>query len=289
MKFLLIADNPSEWNYFFKTKEIWLFLIISCLILLILIPKNLLTKTLVNDSSPARLNYLQAFQALYPQDRVLTFEIIQQEIDLGLIEKAEQQLAILRKKGFAQDLFWEDYLILRYKAFHAKLNTKERILYLTQLRQMAQSMAEQPLSKKQLMSLAQDEVIIGKASEGLKIFMHLLRLNALTTQEEFIKGAKIAIQNNAHEEAALFYKKAYSVAMSQREKKSHALDAIKVLWAGNKVYTAVDFAAQIPNALLNDVESLLYLSRLAMAANRPDLAEKYAIRALILYAQKHHD
>mgnify|MGYP000290546726 CR=1 FL=1 len=294
MRFILIADDENLLTSFFPLWQVITFVGVVSLLLFFLFPQHLLEKTLgYTNPSPAVLNYLQAFKTKYPQNIQISLATIEQEINLGLIKRARENIALLRKNAATTDVLnqarWLDYLIVRYKAYHTKLNTSRRIMYLQQLRQMLVGLKDVPLKPEQLQILAVDSLNVAQATIALKIYNHLYEINALKTPEEFALGGNIAMQNNMHLDSAKFYRAAYERASNNLDKRKYALEVLKVLWAGNFVQEALSFAKELPDAVIDDRDTLAYLSRLALAANRADLAEKYALRALLINANRQHE
>ncbi|MDR3502842.1 MAG: hypothetical protein P4L79_09690 [Legionella sp.] len=294
MKFILIADEENANKLFFPIWEIMIFVVVVSFIFYLLFPRNLLQKTLETKvSAPVVLNYLRAWEQLEPENPELTFAVLQQEANLGLINEAQDKLALLKKQPGNSEaqtqIQWIEYLMLRYKTDHAKLNTKKRIAYLQALKQKTSALAQSPLSPDQLKTLALDSQGIAQSAVALKIFNRLKAMNELKTPEELAMGGTIAMGNNAHENSAEFYKTAYQLATNNLEKRKYALQVIKVLWAGNRLNEALSFAEQLPEAVINDRDFLLYISHLAVAANQPKVAEKYALKALLTNENKKHE
>ena len=294
MKFLLIADNENGDRFFFPLGEVILFVVFVSLLFYLLFPQNLLQKTLsYHEPSAAVLGYLQAFERLYPNEMALKFAVIEQEINLGLVKSASTRFAQINKQPLnilqKSQIAWLDYLILRYKAFKAKPTTQKRIDYLLKLRERINALANAPLEKRQLQTIAMDSLALAQPALSLKIYNSLLAKHELTSPEDFAMGGNIAMQNNAHLDSARFYKAAYAAAKTISEKRKYALDVLQVLWNGNKVDQALEFAKQLPKSITNDRDLLIYMARLAMAGNKPEVAEKYALKALLFNAHKNHE
>lgn len=292
MKFILFADEKEKEASFFPLWQVIIFVVVVTLILIVLFPRYLLEKTFAyNQPSDITLSYLKAFNGRYPQNTQLIFALIEQEIGMGNLKEAQINLSYLKNietspsADVLNQFRWLDFLMLRFKTYKSKINTPERIAYLRQLRQMSKSVADIPLNPPQLRSLAMDNLALGQASIALKIYNHLFDRNELTTPEELAEGGSIAMQNNAQRDSAKFYMAAYNKATTLPEKKQYALNAIKALWAGNFVQEGLSIGNELPESVISDREILLYLTRLALAANRPDIAQKFAVKAL-LFKQK---
>lgn len=295
MKFILIAEKEVS-KSFFPVWEVITFVMIVTLILIVLFPRNLLEKILANPQySVLTLCYLKGFKEIYPQNKLILISLIEKEIAAGELTDARKNVVLLNKleptpsPDTLLQLRWLDYLLLRYQTYQTKINTPKRITYLGQLRAVAKTLANAPLNYRQLSILAIDNIALDQADISLKIYNHLFDSAALTTPQELVTGAKIAMQNNAHRDSARFYWAAYQKAITLREKREYALDAIKVLWAGNDVNEALALANKLPDEVINTREILFYLSQLAMAANRPELAQKYALKALLTNSHIKHE
>ena len=289
MKFILIADDDEKRIRFFPLWEVLIYTIFVACILVLLFPRHLLHTVLLDEQpDTATLAYLKIFREYYPQNQQILFSIIEQDIGLGQIPQAEKELAMLKKNLTAPSvqtltqIRWMEYLLLRYHTFQTRINSPERISYLKKLRPAAMALADAPLNPYQLRLLAKDNIGIGQVNVALKIYDRLMAMHALTTPKELAEGGSIAMQNNAHRDAARFYWAAYNKSTTMPEKRQYALDTIKVLWAANLPQEGLMLAEQLPNDVINDREILLYLTRLAIAANRPDLAQKYALKVLLM-------
>ena len=288
MKFIFIADSKNSLTPFFPWWRAFTFVSVATLILLILFPKYLLIKTLrINQPSEVTLSYLQAFRQSHPQDSQLIQALVEQEIGLGQLKRAKQNMAYLKNSEkpltseIQNQLDWMDYLIVRYKINRTKMNTPKRISYLRQLRQMTAVLSDRPLKPQQLETIARDSLSIGQPLIALKIYNNLINENALETPEELAEGGNIAMQNNEQRDSAKFYWAAYNKSTEISGKTQYALKTIQALWAGNFVQKALLIAMKLPEPMINNRKTLLYLSRLAIAANRLDIAQNYALKSLI--------
>lgn len=296
MKFILIADEEGVPISFFPFWEVIIFVTVVTCLLIALYPRYLL-QTVLEDKQPTAVSigYLKAFQHMFPQDESILLTLIQQEITIGEPKAARNYFATLKEMELnpspeALNQFrWIDYLMLRFETYHSKKNTPRHAELMQKLRLMAKSLADVPLSAPELKTLAMDNLALNQAAVSLEIYQHLLDRNELFTPDEFAVGGSIAMQNNAHLSSAKFYMAAYNKAITTEEKRHYAVTVIKVLWEGNYVQQALSFATSLPEAVIDDRETLLYLTQLSMAADRPDLAQKYALKALLFEQSIKHE
>lgn len=295
MKFILIANDRSK-KSFFPLSEVLVFAVLILMILYFLYPKDLLQKVLAqNQSAAVTLSYLKAFKKEHQQNPQFMYTLIEQEIDLGQLAQAKldihyfETISIASHPEYQSQLHWLNYLLQRGKTLKTKMNTPKRIAYLHQLRDMIELLSKEPLKPQQFKALALDCLWLGKANTALSIYKNLMNTNQLTTAQDYAQGGDIAMQNNAQLDSSKFYWTAYQKAKTSKSQKLYALNAIKALWAGNYVKEAVALADQLPPSLINDRDALLYLSQLALAANQPEIAEKYALKALLLKPEAQHE
>lgn len=296
MKFILIADEEGVPIAFFPLWEVFCFVLIVIAVLVALFPRHLLDKVLASSKpSAVAIGYLQAFDKRYPQNSQIMLALIEQEAQLGDIGQAQDIITSIRKMKIAPapdvsaQLRWTDYLILRYKMYEARENRAKHAELLRQLRATASALAGESLSAEQLKILAMDNLAYNQAAVALAIYERLLAANKLTSPAELAEGGTIAMMNNDHRASEEFYLAAYHKAATVNDKRIYARDVIKVLWAGDYLQEAWSFAMSLPEPVLNDPDMLLYMARLAIAANHPDIAQKYALRALLFEHNGKHE
>jgi len=296
MKFILIADKEGAQISFFPLWEVICFVLIITAILVALFPRHLLKKVLAyNQPSAVSIGYLEGFEKRYPQNTQILMTLIQQEAQLGQITQAQNNVTYLKKMKIAPgpamsaQFRWTDYLILRFKYYHASNNKIKKDELLQQLRTTAKALASEPLTVEQLKTLAKDNLAYNQAAVSLEIIQELMDTNKLTTPEEFALGGNIAMQNNEQRASANFYMGAYNISVTMTDKRKYAREVIKVLWAGNFLHEALGFVDSLPDAVIDDRDLLLYIAQLAMAANHPEIAQKYALKALLYEHHGRHE
>ncbi len=296
MKFILIADDTQPVISFFSKTEFLGFIAVVLFAFFAFFPRHLLQVSLAeNTPSAVTLSYLQAFFKQYPQNKDILFALIEQEMGMGQLQEAKRHLMSLKETNSLvtpmtkAELSWLDYLMIRYEAYETKPNTESRINGLRQLREKAKSLLSVPLNPRQLTLLANDSLGIGKPEIALKIYQLLLGKNELTTPKELSEGASIAMQNNDEAMSAKFYWAAYQKSVNLSQRRHYAMKALQALWAGNQVKEALSIAQHLPKTIIADRKFLLFLSRLAIAANDALLAEKYALAALEFEPSDKHE
>jgi len=296
MKFILIADKEGVPISFFPFWEVVIFVLVITAILVALFPHHMLRKVLTyNQPSAVSVGYLQAYAKRYPKNTQVLLTLIQQEALLGKINEAQNNITSLKKMKNAQgsvllaQVNWSDYLILRFKYYQVRNNNIKRNELLQQLRATAKALASAHLTVEQMKTLANDNLAYNQAAVSLGIYEKLAASNKLTTSEEFAQAGNVAMQNNDQHASANFYKDAYDYSLNIADKRKYAKEVMKVLWEGNYLKEALDFAEKLPDVVIDDRDLLLYIAQLAMAANHPDIAQKYALKALLYKRSGKHE
>ncbi|QHB59459.1 tetratricopeptide repeat protein [Ralstonia solanacearum] len=96
------------------------------------------------------------------------------------------------------------------------------------------------------------------------------------------RSAEIALGVGNYRESAAANFAAQAAATSLDERRRYFISGLKALQAGGLLEDAMDEAERRVGPLIDDPETLRFLTRLAMACNRADLADRYARRLLHL-------
>ncbi|MBI2308271.1 MAG: tetratricopeptide repeat protein [Rhodocyclales bacterium] len=136
-----------------------------------------------------------------------------------------------------------------------------------------------------LAEIARKAITFGETGVGLQLFERLATRGSGRNYFWYADAARTALANSEYRAAAEFYLIARAQAVTQAEQRRYFIDAMRALRAGNRVDEALALAereiAAAPH-LADDAETLELLVRMARAARRPDLADKYARRLLRL-------
>lgn len=252
------------------------------LLLVVLYPEKTLLKLLENPevSSPAQQRYLEALVRLRHGDAELVIPLVRSYLAAGCTEKAAAALRYRQGTLFApqqkvlmglqyelrrQQLEW---LIVGEPGWdEASRNYLEQIELLRKAGATAGELSRYLADARRLGDAAtvqRLEAILGTHADG----------------ESAEVAAAVALGKGDYREAAALYFKALKTAA--RDRRRHLFIAgVGALQSGNLVQEALVAAEQhLTGELRQDRALLKYMTRLSLAANRPDRAQIYIRQAL---------
>lgn len=259
---------------------------VGLLLLVVLYPEKSLLKLLSAPevSSPAQQRYLEALVQLRNGDTELVIPLVRSYLDAGCTDKAARALGY--QQGSASREQTKAIAILRYQLRQQQLEfmltdepgwEEARQRYADQVELLRQAGA----SPRELGQYLVDASRLGD-QKTVKRIEQLLGTAAETGTDAASSEAvaRIALGKGDYRGAAATYFKAMQNAPSQDAKRTFFLSGLRTLQSGNLPHEALDAADRYLGGLKDDRQLLLYLTRLALAANRPDRAQRYIRQAL---------
>ena len=266
------------------------FALAMVVVLVLIFPRQSLQQRLQVANASGRadqltVEYLKVFLKTQPDNAVLRAELIKQMVGLGQFDEARRQLAILEQSPDAVakvEASWLQYRILQQEAFALKAGDPERERLVAGLRGALQRLMQYRLSNAQWLALSQDALALGDRDAAKLAFERLLADGAPIASEDAQRMARQSLGLGDYRSSAAFYLLAMHSAGSLQERREHFLDALRNLQAGGLNQEALEVAERDIGPLAQDRQTLLFLTRLAQAANRPDLAQRYVKQLLQL-------
>lgn len=123
---------------------------------------------------------------------------------------------------------------------------------------------------------------VGSNALALRIYEQLWNTTRSLPAAQCREAARLALAQGDYEAAAQWHLRARSQAKTLDDERRAFLDALRTLQSGNLYDEAFRIADETIGRLAYDRATLLYLTRLARAANRIELADRYARRLLEL-------
>jgi hypothetical protein len=239
-------------------------------------------------STPAQQSYLEILVKVRTSNVGLILSLARSYLAAALPDKAQSALEQL--KGKLSPLDTKKVLELTYEVRRQQLKflhtgdkrwpTAQR-QYSNQVDTLLRAGATPvELGRYQADALSAGDMATAQRLESL---LHKKQSNistaAVTKQNSGAKTAQDALAQGNYRAAAMINFQNMQKA-SHNEKRMFFLAAVRVLQSGNLLNEALSEAEIHLNGLANDRETLIYLSRLALASNRPQLAQRYIRRAL---------
>jgi len=268
------------------------------LMLVVLYPEKSLLKLLSNQevSSPAQRRYLEALIHLRSDDSALVMVLARSYLASKSPLQALETLDHLREPLPAD--IRKTSRRMRYDALRQRLLSlpagsseldRTRQLFASQIELMRQDGA----TMQELETYLADARRVGDNVSALKL-QSLLRPAAVATTPTGPQAApaistpeskaSAALARRDYRGAASIYFAAMQANRETRQRRRYFLSAVKTLQSGNLVVEALDAGEKYINGLAEDRETMLFMARLALTANRPDRSQVYIRRALSISA-----
>lgn len=257
------------------------------LLLVVLYPEKSLLKLLSSQevSSPAQRRYLEAVLRLRSDDSGLILVLARSYLASGtplaalkILDQLREPLrADLRKTSQRMR-----YQALRQHLLSLPADSSER----SRTRQQFASQIELLLegaSRPEIETYRADAVRVGDSASAQRLQALLKPVNAVAiaaAPSAPASGASAAIARGDYRGAAEFYFAAMQKSSGLRQRRHLFLSGVRALQSGNLMAEALAAGESRINGLTEDRETLLFMARLALTANRPDRSQIYIRRAL---------
>lgn len=234
---------------------------------------------------PLRIEYLRLWLRVRPEEHGLRMLLARQLAEIGDYAGARAELRALPRhtdpQAAARMALLE--LDIGLREAHALAHDdarRERLL--AELRAQLDAMTRTAWPASMEVELAERAAQAGAFDAAAFWHERLLARDVQLSANAWEAAARRMAALGASELAARLYFRAQSVATRRDEKRRLFVAALRTL-EGAGLYDAALAAAEVQLGVLgNDTATLEFLTRFALAANRPDVAQRYATRLLRL-------
>jgi hypothetical protein len=280
------SEEPIR-ERFAANSRILLFTAGVLILLILFFPKDDILEFVTQHDRPSMVteNYIQNLLDIYPDNSHLRLLLIKQEVGLAQYNDALQHLDAVSDNAqahVAAEVKWLRYLILRNQTFMVPANTAKRFEKEKQLSEHLQSLHDLTLSRHQRTVLARDAIYLKKVSLAKSFYQYAIAGDKKLSASEYAELAEVGVLVGDFTQAASFYMQAKSQSTTRLAKREYFIKALTLLQENERYKQAIQFAQQYLGSLKNDAKTLRFLVKLALASNRPDLAQDYVKRALLL-------
>lgn len=231
-------------------------------------------------ADPLSLAYLQAWLQAAPGDRRLRLLLARQQLREGQLNAALATLAPLRQGGPRVEVETLQLEILSQRLWQTAPRTPAFAAARTAVRAQLVRLGTLPLAPPQLEALANQAIALADLDQALVFYRRLLALQPYETVRLQADIAALLLAQGRYEDAAAAYLLAMDHALSRDEQRRLYRAGLSALQSGNRLAQALATAQARGQQLHDDPATLEFLTHLARAANRPDLAEQYVDRLL---------
>ena len=256
------------------------FIVVMLGVLYLVFPKEaILEQTLsAKRADELSLSYLNNLLAEDPQNQQVRLKLTEQELQRGEWRKAQQTLKPLLQEKINNNLKWQSEW-LKYEIQRSQAIVAEKGLThaeaLEQLRGNVNQLANAPLKNEALNALAQDALTLNMPKVAVSVYKRMLNSGEEFDAYWYAHAGKIALSTKDYNLSSRLYFEAFRRVEKIDAKREYYLSGLRSLQSGDKLDEAIKVSETNIGDLKNDRETLVFLTRLALAANRPQLAEKH--------------
>ena len=272
--------------HFISPWEVIAFVIGVVVILMLIFPQETLRETLSKENKPSVVTemYLQNVVHLYPKNLKLALLLAQQQLDLGELDEAEHTIkkinpALLSSKS-QPEYAWMYYRLKLKQAYALTPDSEAQKEAFDELKSSLKQFETMKLTPEETYQLGKDALALNAPSTATVFFKQLSTMPGAKKFNWEEEAANAALWSKDYKGAAEFYAVAMNNAKTLEQKRNYYMKTLKTYQAGNLVNDAIEFAQKNYNAKFMDKATLEYLSKLALAANRPDLAQQYYLLSM---------
>ncbi|WP_404995184.1 tetratricopeptide repeat protein [Cupriavidus pauculus] len=237
--------------------------------------------------------YLEAWSRVAPDDTSFMSVLAEQYARSGRLDDAEKMLARMQAvqgQDLTGHILRTRIEITQQRAYAAQPESPERTERLAQMKELlAQAAAPETMRRwtlADLQTLGTQSRQIGDA-QAANVFFRALGVRDPANADFYNRQlASIALAGGNYRDASQALFDAQARSKNLYEQRTLFLQALQTLQSGNLLDEALTEAERRGGKLLDDPDVLRYLTRLALAANKPDIAAKYVERLLRLSAAR---
>jgi len=265
---------------------IFAFVVITFLLGVFFFPKQEILRRVENQkiADRAAKEYVDNLIQLYPHNKSLKLVRADQNIKLGDIAKAVKEIVpfVVARPATKEEwqAFWLYYQIVRIETYATPEVSPMRGVGLKKMQEMLGQLINHITSGSQLVVLANDAIALGKPDMALLLYQRMLNVDLDENVRVYVKAAKFALSQGDYRLSSELYFIAKNEATTVEDKRMYLIAGLKSLQSGDLLVEAVNAAEKHVGDLSDDRATLIFLTKLALAANKPELAEKYVKKAI---------
>ncbi|MFS8977395.1 tetratricopeptide repeat protein [Cupriavidus necator] len=229
--------------------------------------------------------YLEAWSKAAPDDPGFMAVLAEQYARSGQLDEAEGMLArmqALQRADLSGTILRTRIDIAQQRTWAAQPDTPERAQFLAQAQALLKAATARRWTIAELQTLATQARELGATDASNAFYRELARADRGNADFWNRQLAESAVSGGNYRDAARALFAAQARAGTLAEQRALFLKAVQTLQSGNLLDEALAEAERHAGPLLDDPEVLRYLTKLALAANRPEQASRYVARLLKL-------
>ncbi|MEG1969277.1 MAG: tetratricopeptide repeat protein [Burkholderiaceae bacterium] len=271
----------------------WIILVASLLAsfgLILIFPHQTLERrlnTVHGNADELRIDYLQLWLRARPADTALRRLLLRQLIEAGRYAAARVELSRLESELNASDHLLLELDLGTREAYSLPASDPRQIVLLDSLRERIDQLSRHPRAAPDQALLAEAASRVGATAAAVRLHARLLAKRADLSAGWWVQAAQRMAALGQPQQAAALYLHAQSIAQLPSNRRQWLIDALRTLQAAGRLDEALAAAHDRVDAIGHDRDTLLFLTRLALAAQRPALAQNYATQLVGLNRNVH--
>ncbi len=270
--------------------RILIFTLLIIAVMALLYPRTRLIDEIMhtNGQDPLSRNYLLNLLKSDPGNAQLQLKRALMQIDANQLQEAEQLILELQHQNDPAIRIQLAQALLKLReqqTFIHPTGSLPRQHALPALHQALAALGELPLDARAREALAEKAAAYGASDQAIRLYRRLAKDADPASRLKWLeKAARTALSLGRYREAAALYFEVRHLHPALTQQKTSFQAGVRALQSGNLPAEALDQAENQLGNLAGEPDMLLFMVRLAQAANRNDRAEFY-VRKLLRYAE----
>lgn len=258
---------------------------VACVLLIAycLFPNKSIPLSALTQTSPQPLSafYLENIAREQPNNTTIKMALAEQWIGLHEWGKANALLSEMAENALLQNQLARLTFILRLTMAYSQPKGMMRNQELAILKSKISTLLSLTFTPEQNDQLGNMALKLGAPDTALAFFQRVIQANPNQTAAYYQNIARVALASSQYVVSAQFFLIASKHQTQIELKRADIIDALKAYQSGNLMQKGVEVLLQLPDDLTDNQPMLIFLTKYAISANRPDLATKYITRTLL--------
>ncbi|WP_248324686.1 MULTISPECIES: tetratricopeptide repeat protein [unclassified Caballeronia] len=264
------------------------------LMLVLAFPRERLEERLLEGRQVDTLTvaYLEAWLRIEPDNAEVLTELTQEYLKAQRIADAQKMLRRLSVSSDPQaqsSALRTRINLAETQAYALKPGDPARATRLAELDALLAEALDKPWDAAQMQTFAKKARALNDSALAGQYYERLARMEPAQAPRWLAEGARLKLAASDYAGAADAFFAAQAHAATREDERRLFLSALQALQSANRPADALAAADAHLGSLARDRETLRYLTRLALSAGRPDIADRYARRLLDMSSRERRD
>jgi hypothetical protein len=235
--------------------------------------------------SETSLLYLQQLSDKYKDNKQIKLQYISHQLALGYVMKAENSLLEVKKSHLStaerREVNWLSYILAREKFYSLEKSSGKYAQQKENL--IAQLELVWPLATAEAdyRQLANDSAALGLLTLANQTYALLIAKYPQQAVDVYVQAAQVAVQAKDFLAGSEYYFKAMNLTKVPQQKSQYFYDAVISMEYNGNAAAALTAAEEYISQVKVDQSLAVFMTKLALRANHPAVAQEYILKALL--------